>query len=52
MLVGRCLPYGEGITFWPLTELVRDAGGIVARDSADEARAKLAAWSPTTPSET
>jgi DNA-binding SARP family transcriptional activator len=22
VLVGRCLPYGEGITFWPLTEMV------------------------------
>ena len=26
-LTGRCLPYGEGITFWPLRELVRQAGG-------------------------
>ena len=25
-LTGRCLPYGEGITFWPLGEIVRDAG--------------------------
>ena len=22
---GRCLPYGEGITFWPLLEVVRTA---------------------------
>jgi len=22
-LVGRCLPYGEGITFWPVAEIVR-----------------------------
>ena len=22
-VVGRCLPYGEGITYWPLTEIVR-----------------------------
>ena len=21
---GRCLPYGEGITYWPLAEIVRD----------------------------
>ena len=42
VLIGRCVPYGEGITFLPLTELVRDAGGIVGRDSADEACAKLA----------
>ena len=24
--VGRCLPYGEGITFWPLTEVARSLG--------------------------
>jgi DNA-binding SARP family transcriptional activator/tetratricopeptide (TPR) repeat protein len=26
VLTGRCLPYGEGITFWPLRELVHQAG--------------------------
>jgi DNA-binding SARP family transcriptional activator len=26
VLTGRCLPYGEGITFWPLQEVVRQAG--------------------------
>ena len=26
-LTGRCLPYGEGITFWPLVQLLREAGG-------------------------
>lgn len=26
VLTGRCLPYGEGITFWPLREMVRQAG--------------------------
>jgi class 3 adenylate cyclase/tetratricopeptide (TPR) repeat protein len=25
--VGRCLSYGEGITFWPLTEALRGLGG-------------------------
>ena len=25
--IGRCLPYGEGITFWPLSDLLRDLGG-------------------------
>ena len=24
MLEGRCLPYGNGITYWPLVEVVRD----------------------------
>jgi predicted ATPase/class 3 adenylate cyclase len=27
MLAGRALPYGEGITFWPLAEVVRELGG-------------------------
>jgi class 3 adenylate cyclase/tetratricopeptide (TPR) repeat protein len=26
-LSGRCLAYGEGITFWPLAEIVREIGG-------------------------
>jgi class 3 adenylate cyclase/tetratricopeptide (TPR) repeat protein len=26
-LTGRCLPYGEGITFWPLVQIVRAVGG-------------------------
>ena len=43
VLRGRCLPYGDGITFWPLAEAVRQAAGIVERDSADEARKKLCA---------
>ena len=24
---GRCLPYGDGITFWPLLEAIREAVG-------------------------
>ena len=32
VLAGRCLPYGDGITFWPLTEVLRDAGGDDAID--------------------
>ncbi len=27
VLTARCLPYGDGITFWPLTQLLRDVGG-------------------------
>jgi class 3 adenylate cyclase/tetratricopeptide (TPR) repeat protein len=41
-LRGRCLPYGDGITYWPLAEAVRQASGILERDTTDEARAKLA----------
>jgi class 3 adenylate cyclase/tetratricopeptide (TPR) repeat protein len=43
VLRGRCLPYGDGITFWPLAEAVRQAARIVERDSAAEARQKLCA---------
>jgi len=41
-LRGRCLPYGEGITYWPLAEAARQASGIVERDTTESARAKLA----------
>jgi class 3 adenylate cyclase/tetratricopeptide (TPR) repeat protein len=27
VLRGRCLPYGDGITFWPLREVIRELGG-------------------------
>ncbi|TML24822.1 MAG: zinc-ribbon domain-containing protein [Actinobacteria bacterium] len=27
LVVGRCLPYGEGITYWPLAEIVRQVAG-------------------------
>jgi DNA-binding SARP family transcriptional activator len=39
---GRCLPYGEGITYWPLLEAVKSAVGLDDANSPDEARAKLA----------
>ena len=42
-LEGRCLPYGEGITFWPVAEAVRSLAGIVNDDDAAGARGKLAA---------
>src|SRR5215218_9979482 len=41
VLQGRCLPYGDGITFWPLIEAVRQAAGIDDRDAAADAREKL-----------
>jgi predicted ATPase/class 3 adenylate cyclase len=42
-LRGRCLPYGDGITFWPLAEAFRQASGIVERDTTEAAREKLTA---------
>ncbi|HEY8922039.1 MAG TPA: adenylate/guanylate cyclase domain-containing protein, partial [Candidatus Limnocylindria bacterium] len=38
---GRCLPYGEGITFWPLREAVREAAAIEPNDAPDVALRKL-----------
>ena len=39
---GRCLPYGEGIAFWALGEIVKAECGILESDTPDEADAKLA----------
>ncbi|HEV3472660.1 MAG TPA: adenylate/guanylate cyclase domain-containing protein, partial [Actinomycetota bacterium] len=33
VLRGRCLPYGDGITFWPVMEAVSEAAAISDRDS-------------------
>ena len=41
LLRGRCLPYGAGITFWPMTEIVRQAAGLLDEHSPDEARARI-----------
>ena len=41
VLTGRCLSYGEGITYWPIAEIVRAAVGIADGDDAVAARAKL-----------
>src|SRR5256714_488728 len=38
---GRCLPYGEGITFWARGEIVKAHAGVFESDPADVAAAKL-----------
>jgi len=38
---GRCLPYGEGITFWPIASAVMDAAGIGERDRPELSRRKI-----------
>jgi class 3 adenylate cyclase/tetratricopeptide (TPR) repeat protein len=38
---GRCLPYGESVTFWALGEIVKAHAGILESDDARTARAKL-----------
>ena len=42
VVTGRCLPYGEGITYWPLAEVVRDMQRRRAEPSADAIAAQLA----------
>jgi class 3 adenylate cyclase len=41
VLRGRCLSYGEGITWWPVAEIVRQAAGIADTDLPAPATAKL-----------
>jgi class 3 adenylate cyclase/tetratricopeptide (TPR) repeat protein len=38
---GRSLPYGEGVTLWALSEIVKAQAGILENDSADEVARKL-----------
>ena len=39
--VGRCLAYGDGITYWPLRELVREHYGLPEGSSQQEAEHAL-----------
>jgi len=41
ILRGRCLPYGNGIAYWPLIEMVREDAGIAFADDAGSVRHKL-----------
>ena len=41
VLVGRCLPYGQGITLWPLAEILKSEAGILDTDPSSVALAKL-----------
>jgi tetratricopeptide (TPR) repeat protein len=38
---GRSLPYGEGVAFWALGEIVKGQAGILETDSEYDARTKL-----------
>jgi class 3 adenylate cyclase/tetratricopeptide (TPR) repeat protein len=40
---GRSLPYGEGVSFWALAEIVKAQAGILESDSAGEVEQKLRA---------
>ena len=38
---GRCLPYGDGITFWPLRGMVLSAAAIHQDDTPEQAQEKI-----------
>ena len=38
---GRSLPYGDGVTFWALREMVKAQAGILESDSGEQAGQKL-----------
>jgi predicted ATPase len=40
---GRCMPYGEGITFWALGEMIRSRAGLRETDDEPTTRAAIAA---------
>ncbi|MDQ6683434.1 MAG: AAA family ATPase, partial [Chloroflexota bacterium] len=43
VLRGRCLPYGDGITYWPIREIVHDAAGTEEDDDGEQAFTRLRA---------
>ena len=43
VLRGRCLPFGEGVTYWALAEMVKQSAGIADDDPVAEAFEKLRA---------
>ena len=43
VLNGRCLPYGEGITYWPLAEIVREIARAEGMDPGEQTAATIAA---------
>jgi class 3 adenylate cyclase/tetratricopeptide (TPR) repeat protein len=43
LLRGRCLPYGDGITYFPVIEIVKEAAGLADFDAPDVVEAKVCA---------
>ncbi|HYF12186.1 MAG TPA: AAA family ATPase, partial [Actinomycetota bacterium] len=39
---GRCLPYGDGVGFWPLSEIVKTEAGILESNPPEATQRKLA----------
>jgi class 3 adenylate cyclase/tetratricopeptide (TPR) repeat protein len=40
-LAGRTLPYGEGVTYWPVASMIKESAGITDDDPANDAFEKL-----------
>jgi tetratricopeptide (TPR) repeat protein len=40
---GRCLPYGDGVSFWALAEMVKAEAGVLESDSPETVATKLSA---------
>ena len=45
-VTGRCLSYGQGLTFWPLREIVAELAGTEDGDSPDEVLTRVARLLP------
>ena len=43
LLKGRCLPYGDGVTYWPLGEVAKTHAGVFETDSVEVVLGKLRA---------
>ena len=41
VLRGRCLPYGDGVTYWPLAEILKERAGVLDTDPAQGALEKI-----------
>src|SRR5579862_211057 len=48
---GKCLSYGEGITYWPVMEIFKSAAGILQSDGREAAAQKLDAFLESLPTE-
>ena len=46
---GRCLPFGANVTFWALSEIVRDAAGVLETDGVARTETRLEAVLPEGP---
>jgi class 3 adenylate cyclase/tetratricopeptide (TPR) repeat protein len=48
---GKCLSYGEGITYWPIVEIFKSAAGILQSDDRDASAQKLDTFLETLPTQ-